>query len=104
MADTIFGPSNFPIKRTQRYPQYSDHELTPFFKEIALGYCYKQAADRCLYPREWILNTLYSDDETYSHMLDLSIQAGALIRSGNHPAPPDRYDGLYDEFRDILGA
>jgi hypothetical protein len=89
------GP--YPIKRTQRYPQYSDHELIPFFSEIKKGYCYKQAADKCLYPREWVLNTLHSDDEAMEHMLDLSMQAGALIRAGEQEPPPDRYDNLYGD-------
>jgi hypothetical protein len=93
-----FCGSSHPIKRTQRHPQYSDHELIPFFSEIEKGYCYKQAADKCLYPREWVLNTLYSDDDTMGHMLDLSMAAGELIRTGLLPAPSDRYDGLYDKY------
>jgi len=84
------------IKRTQRYPQYSDHEMMPFFAEIAKGYCYKQSADHCLYPREWVMNTLYSDDDVFGHMLDLSMVAGARIRAGEQEPPYDRYDGLYD--------
>jgi hypothetical protein len=90
--------SPYPIKRTQRHPQYSDHELIPFFKYISLGYCYKQAADKCLYPRKWVINTLYSDDETMGHILDLSMKAGELIRERQQPAPQDRYDGLWDEY------
>lgn len=87
-----------PIQRTQRYPQYSDHELIPFFAEIAKGYPVDQAADRCLYPRKWIMNTLYSDDDTYCYVIDLSMVAGAMIRSGQMPAPADRYDGLYNDY------
>ena len=89
---------DWPVKRTQRYPQYSDHELTPFFEEISKGYCYKQSSDNCLYPSDCILNILYSDDETFGYMLDLSMVAGARIRSGEQAPPVDRYDGLYDEF------
>lgn len=91
--------SRHPIKRTQRYPQYSDHELIPFFEYISQGYCYKQAADKCLYPPEWIMNTLYSDDDTYGYMLDLSMAAGARIRAGAQKPPPDRHDRLYDAWR-----
>lgn len=87
------------VKRLLRFPRYSDEEMMPFFDEIAKGYCYKQAADRCLYPREWVLNTIYSDDEVFDHMLSLSMQAGARIRAGLQPAPPDRYDGLYESYR-----
>ena len=84
------------IERTQRFPIYSDEELKPWFAEIAAGYCYKQAADRCLYVREWILNTMYSDDDVSGYMLDLSMQAGARIRAGEQE-PPNRYDGLYNQ-------
>ena len=98
MSSPLCGNSRFPIKRDQRHPQYSDHELTPFFSAISAGYCVKQAADKCLYPREWILNTIYSDDEVYAHMLDLSMLAGALIRSGEQKPPEDRYDGLYNDY------
>jgi hypothetical protein len=83
------------VKRTPRFPRYSDDEMLPFFNEVAAGYCYKQAADRCLYPQEWVLNTIYSDDEVCQHMLELSMVAGALIRAGKQVAPK-RYDGLYD--------
>ena len=86
------------IKRTPRFPIYSDHEMMPFFDEIAKGYCYKQAAARCLYPDEWVLNTIYSDDEVSDHMLSLSMVAGARIRAGEQPAPPDRWDGLYNAY------
>ena len=86
------------IKRTQRFPVYSDDELMPWFAEVAKGYCYKQAADKCLYVREWILNTMYSDDDVSAYMLDLSMIARALIEKGEQPAPIDRYDGLYDEY------
>jgi hypothetical protein len=82
------------IQRTQRYPQYSDSELEPFFLEISAGYCFEQASDRCDYVFEWIMNTLYSDDETMWHCMDLSMAAGGEIRAG-HKVAPDRWDKLY---------
>ena len=94
MGLSLFSTTGY-ITRTPRYPRYSDHELTPFFAEIAKGYGYKQAAARCLYPHEWILNTLYSDDEVFTHVLDLSMVAGAQIRAGERTVP-SRWDGLYD--------
>lgn len=97
---SIIAPPRAPIKRTQRHPKYSDHEMMPFFAEISKGYCYKQSAARCLYPAEWVLNTIHSDDDTFTYMLDLSIAAGALIRSGLQAPPPDRWDGLYDQFKE----
>jgi hypothetical protein len=97
-SSPMYGPSRQKIERTQRHPQYSDHELIPFFAEISAGYCVLQAAHRCLYPHEWVMNTLYSDDGTYGHVLDLSMTAGALIRQGEQKPPPDRWDGLYDQF------
>ena len=39
-------------------------------------------------------NTIYGDDETMAHALDLSMVAGALIRAGQLPIP-DRRDKLY---------
>jgi len=86
------------VKRIQRHPQYSDEEMMPFFEEISKGYCYKQSADHCLYPREWVLNTLYSDDDVIGHMLELSMVAGALIRAGEQEPPLDRYDKLYNKY------
>jgi hypothetical protein len=71
----------------------------PWFAEVAKGYCFEQAAERCLYVWEWIENTFYGDDEVYTHALDLAIAANALIRMGKIPVP-DRHDGLYDCFRD----
>ena len=97
VSNPIFGRTNFPIKRTQRYPQYSDDEMRQFFAEIAKGYCVNQSADHCGYDRETVRNTLYSDDEIYAHVLDLSMVAGARIRAGELQAPA-RYDKLYDEF------
>jgi hypothetical protein len=94
----IWPSASRHIKRTVRRPRYSDHELIPWFEYIAQGYCYKQSADKCLYPQEWILNTIYSDDEVGGHMLDLSMEAGALIRAGRLTPPTDRYDGLWDEY------
>jgi len=43
-------------------------------------------------------NTLYGDDETLGYAIDLSMVAGAKIRSGDIDVP-DRHDGLYDEYR-----
>jgi hypothetical protein len=83
-----------PIKRLQRYPQYSDEELIPWFAEVAKGYPFDQAAERCGYDTVTIMNTVYSDDDTYDHALMLSINAGAKIRAGELPIP-DRHDGLY---------
>jgi hypothetical protein len=94
MHTNSLGPVLKPISRLQRYPQYSDTELAPFFVEVRAGYTINQAADRCKYVRRWVWNTLYSDDETIGYTLDLSIYAGALIRAGKIPIP-DRYDGLY---------
>ncbi len=39
-------------------------------------------------------NTIYGDDETMAHALDLSMVAGAKIRAGELPVP-DRLDWLY---------
>lgn len=86
------------IKRTQRYPQYSDEEMEPWFAEIAKGYCYKQATDRVKYDLNMVENTLYSDDETMGHMLDLAMVAAAEIRLGRREVP-DRWDGLFDKFK-----
>ena len=93
-----FGRTKGKIQRTQRFPQYSDHELIPFFAEISKGYPVDQAAKRCLYPPKWIVNTLYSDDDTYAYVIDLSMVAGALIRSGKMEPPRDRWDGLYNAY------
>lgn len=84
------------IERLQRQPQYSDEELAPWFAEVAKGYPFDQAAERCGYVVEWIMNTVYSDDEVCDHALGLSIEAGAKIRAGELPIP-DRHDGLYAE-------
>jgi hypothetical protein len=86
------------IQRTVRRPRYSDHELIPFFTAISQGYCVNQSADKCLYPRKWVWNTLYSDDDTLGHMLDRSMEAGAKIRMGLMAPPLDRYDGLWDKY------
>lgn len=87
------------FRRTQRHPQYSPHEMQPFFAEVAKGYCWKQSADRAKMVRDWVNNTLYSDDDLLDHLLDLAIVAGAEIRTGQLAAP-DRYDGLYDKFKE----
>lgn len=94
-SNRFFPKAGPVVERTQRFPKYSDEEMVPFFAEIEKGYCYKQAADRCKYERKWVLNTIYSDDETADHMLMLAMRAGARIRAGLQPAPLDRYDGLY---------
>ena len=82
------------VKRTQRYPQYTDAELAKFFAEVSMGYCFEQAAERAGMDWQTMHNTLYGDDETMAHALDLSMVAGALIRRGDLPVP-DRWDGLY---------
>ena len=91
----IFGHGGRKINRTQRHPQYSRQEMRPFFAEVAKGYCRKQAADRCGYPREYVLNTLYSHDDMMDQMLMLAMRAGYRIRAGLQRPPLDRYDGLY---------
>ena len=75
--------------------------MVRFFGYISDGYAINQAADLCLYPRKWVWNTLYSDDDTLAHVLDLSMQAGALIRMGVIPVP-DRYDRLYHDDNSTL--
>jgi len=90
-----FTTASGKVKRTQRYPQYTDDELKPWFDEIAKGYCWMQATDHCGYSRDIMQNTMYSDDDILHHMLDLAMQAGALIRAGKLPIP-DRYDKLYE--------
>lgn len=62
-----------------------------------MGYCFEQSAKRCYLVWDWVRNTIYSDDETMGWALELSMQAGALIRAGKLPVP-DRWDGLYDEY------
>jgi hypothetical protein len=98
LSNPLCGIVEQKIKRVQRYPQYSDQEMEPYFIEMSAGYCCKQAAKRCGYPWEWVENTLYSDDDTLGHVLDLSMVAGEKIRNGAQDAP-DRWDGLYDEYR-----
>ena len=93
-----FGGTTQKIKRTQRWPLYSDDELKPFFKEVSAGYCFEQATERAGMDWQTMHNTLYSDDETIGYAIDLSMVAGALIRRGDLPVP-DRWDGLYDEYR-----
>lgn len=94
-SDRFFRPSTRKIERTQRFPIYSDEEMIPIFEQISKGYCYKQASAICLYPAEWVLNTMYSDDDIGGYLLDLSMVAGSLIRSGLLAPPLDRWDGLY---------
>jgi hypothetical protein len=91
-----FDAPSHRIQRLQRHPQYSDEELKPWFAEVAKGYPFDQAAERCGYVVEWIMNNVYSDDEVFDHALTLSINAGARIRAGELPIP-DRHDGLYKE-------
>jgi len=66
----------------------------PWFAEIAKGYSFEQAAERCNLVWEWVQNTVYSDDDVYANGLELSMVAGALIRAGQLPIP-DRRDKLY---------
>jgi len=87
------------VQRTRRREiLYTDKELMPWFDEIAKGYCYKQACKRAGLDHDKLHDTMYSDDEVMWHMLDLSTYAGALIRSGKLEVP-DRWDGLYDEYK-----
>lgn len=90
----VWSKARLPIPRTQRYPQYTDAELVPFFLEVSAGYCFMQATERAGMDWQTVHNTIYGDDETMAHALDLSMVAGALIRSCELPVP-DRWDGLY---------
>ena len=75
---------------------YTDLELVIYFDEISKGYCYKQAAENVGYDMikiEWTMN----DYEVRCHVVDLSMAAGAKIRSGDLPIP-HRHDGLYDKY------
>lgn len=92
----VLGPAEWPVERTQRLPQYSDHELIPWFDEVSAGYDFEQAAERCKLVPKWVENSVYSDDEVYAHALDLSLVASAKIRAGEIPVP-DRHDNLYGE-------
>jgi len=82
------------IQRTQRYPQYTDEELAPWFNEVAKGYAFEQAASRAMMVWQAVENTIYGDDDVFAHALNLSMVAGAKMRAGELPAP-DRWDGLY---------
>lgn len=104
LVTTRYAGASKRVKRTPRFPRYSDHEMMPFFDEMAKGYCYKQAAYNCLYPAEWVLNTIYSDDEVADHMLSLSMVAGAKIKLGEQKPPMDRWDHLYDEYLPLWEA
>lgn len=86
------------IKRKQRGEIYTDEELVPYFAEMAKGYCCGQTDDRCGYSRQKVMDTIYSDDEVFEHVIDLSMVAGAKIRKGELEVP-DRYDGLYDKYK-----
>lgn len=92
-VERLCGPAGW-VKRTQRYPQYTDAELAPFFEQVSAGYCFEQATKRAGLDWQRVENCLYSDDETMAYALDLSMVAGALIRAGKLPVP-DRWDGLY---------
>ena len=92
---SMLSPPRGRIERVQRHPQYSDEELKPWFAEVAKGYCFWQAAERCGYDRGTILNTIYSDDEVFDHGLSLSMWAAAKIRMGEMGVP-DRWDGLFE--------
>lgn len=85
------------VKRTQRYPQYSDEDLTDFFEELSKGYCYRQAASRAGLNEKTLMNTIYSDDELADWCLSLCMVAGAAIRAGDQPVPA-RWDGLYRKY------
>ena len=86
------------VKRTQREPQYSEHEMERFYEQVAKGYCWKQSADNAAMVREWVDNTLRSHDKLMDRLIDLAIKAGAQIRAGELEAP-SRRDGLYDKYR-----
>jgi hypothetical protein len=77
---------------------YSDEELKIFFRYILQGYCYKQSTAKAGYDQRRIEWTLHTDYDVRCHMLDLSMAAGAFIREGIMDPPPDRWDGLYDEY------
>lgn len=94
----VWGKSSRRVERTQRYPQYTDEELKPFFTQVSKGFCFEQATEKAGMDWTTMRNTLYGDDETIGYALDLSMVAGARIRDGEM-AVPDRYDGLYDEFK-----
>ena len=98
MAHNRFFAESKRVERTQRQPQYTDEELKPFFEEVSKGYCFKQATEKAGLDWEVMHNTLYSDDETIGYALDLSMVAGALIRTGKQKPPTDRHDGLYEKF------
>ena len=53
-----------------------------------------QATERAGMDWQTVHSTIYGDDETMAHALDLSMVAGAKIRAGQLPVP-DRWDGLY---------
>jgi hypothetical protein len=97
LSNPLCGIVERKIERVQRYPQYSDEEMKPYFIELSAGYCCKQSAERCGYAWGTVENTLYSDDDLYGHVLDLSMIAGSKIRTGLQPAP-DRWDGLYKDY------
>jgi hypothetical protein len=81
----------------QRYPQYTDDELVPWFNEVSKGYPFEQAASRAMMHWQAVENSIYGDDDIYAHALNLSMVAGALIRRGELPAPV-RWDGLYNQY------
>ena len=93
----VWSKARLPVPRLQRYPQYTDDELVPWFNEVAKGYAFEQAASRAMMVWQAVENTIYGDDDVFAHALRLSMLAGAKIRSGEQAAPR-RADGLYDEF------
>lgn len=80
------------VRRAHRFPKYSDHELQPFFAEIEKGYCWRQAAERCLYPYEFMLSTLISNKTALERMIELEHAAREAIRSGAMVAPADKWE------------
>ena len=78
----------------QRYPQYADEALVPWFNEVAKGYAFEQAASRAMMVWQAVENSIFGDDDIYAHALNLSMIAGAKIRAGELQVP-DRWDGLY---------
>ena len=88
--------SSVKIKRTRRREiLYLDHELIPWFVEVARGFPFEEACNRVGLDWDKLQDTYHSDDDVAHHALDLSIYAGARIREGTM-AVPNREDGLYD--------
>jgi len=68
-----------------------------FLREIAKGFTYLQATENLGLDRVDV-ETELDDSDFRCEVVDVAIVAGANIRAGKLPVP-DRYDGLYDKFR-----